>query len=488
MGKLIPDVSHWVFVNDWDKLNVEFMIAKATQRTNCIDSRLFEFIEGCEAHKIPYWLYCYLEKGNELAQAKYMVSVCGPKTGKYFVGYALDFERDNEEKDILECIRYIESLKEKCLVYGKCALSAVAKTYGENVGFWYARYGKDTGVYDPAYPVKSQYEPYADLHQYTSAGKCPGLCANGDLNRLTGKRSLEWFKTRYKASEGVTEEIMSDIIIGSARLGENGKATGGKVGDQSGKEVSEQKYYTHSKGWYMFRAKSTEHAKKLAEAMKQACNNNNIGYDQSNRAIMTMLKKYGSMAKIAEKTETDCSNLVRGCIYQATGKDVGSFSTSGEPSVLEKSGLFNSKVSVTSKTILKAGDILVTKTKGHTVIVTSAGAEKPTETKKEESAYTLKEFVKDVQKATGAAVDGIAGQETLSKTVTVSATKNRKHTVVKPIQKRLNALGFNCGTVDGIAGAKFTAAVKAFQKSKGCEQDGEITAKAKTWKCLLGMK
>ena len=277
------------------------------------------------------------------------------------------------------------------------------------------------------------------------------------------------------------------VIIGSARIDENGKARGGKAGDQTGKEVSEQKYYMHSKGWYMFRAKSADHAKKLSEAMKQACNNNNIGYDQSNRAIMTMLKKYGSMAKISEKTETDCSNLVRGCIYQATGKDVGSFSTAGEPSVLEKSGLFNAKISVTSKTVLKAGDILVTKTKGHTVIVTSAGAEKPTETKKEESAYTLKEFIKEVQAATGAAVDGIAGPETLSKTVTVSATKNRNHAVVKPIQKRLNALGFDCVTVDGIAGSKFTAAVKAFQKANSCEQDGEITAKCKTWKCLLGM-
>ena len=101
--------------------------------------------------------------------------------------------------------------------------------------------------------------------------------------------------------------------------------------------------------------------------------------------------------------------------------------------------------------------------------------------------YTLTQFIKDVQTATGASVDGIAGTETLSKTVTVSATKNRKHAVVRPIQKRLNALGFDCGTVDGIAGAKFTKAVKAYQTANGCESDGEITAKNKTWKKLLGM-
>lgn len=103
------------------------------------------------------------------------------------------------------------------------------------------------------------------------------------------------------------------------------------------------------------------------------------------------------------------------------------------------------------------------------------------------NAYDLKAFVKEVQQLIGASIDGIAGSETLSKTVTVSATINRRHGVVKPIQKRLNALGFNCGAVDGIAGCKFTAAVIAFQKANGCVSDGEVTARNKTWKKLLGM-
>lgn len=101
--------------------------------------------------------------------------------------------------------------------------------------------------------------------------------------------------------------------------------------------------------------------------------------------------------------------------------------------------------------------------------------------------YTLKAFIKDIQTATGAKVDGIAGAETLSKTVTVSAKVNRTHAVVKPIQKRLNALGFYCGTADGIAGVKFTAAVKKYQRANMCVSDGEITARNRTWRKLLGM-
>lgn len=114
--------------------------------------------------------------------------------------------------------------------------------------------------------------------------------------------------------------------------------------------------------------------------------------------------------------------------------------------------------------------------------------EKPSVVKNKASeAYDLKSFIMDVQRATGARVDGIAGVETIGKTITVSAKVNRRHNVVKPIQKRLNALGFNCGEVDGIAGALFTAAVKAYQISNSCVCDGEITARNKTWKKLLGM-
>ena len=102
--------------------------------------------------------------------------------------------------------------------------------------------------------------------------------------------------------------------------------------------------------------------------------------------------------------------------------------------------------------------------------------------------YTLKQFIKDVQKACGAKVDGIAGPETISKTVTLSESKNRTHAAVKPVQKRLYALGYtDVGKADGIAGPKFTLAVVKFQEDNRCWVDGEITAKNKTWKKLLGV-
>jgi hypothetical protein len=104
------------------------------------------------------------------------------------------------------------------------------------------------------------------------------------------------------------------------------------------------------------------------------------------------------------------------------------------------------------------------------------------------SKYTKIDFIRDVQKACGAKVDGIAGPETLGKTVTVSAKINRDHAVVKPIQKYLASLGYSeVGSADGIAGPKFTSAVAHFQVDKCKVVDGEITAGKTTWRKLLGM-
>lgn len=106
-----------------------------------------------------------------------------------------------------------------------------------------------------------------------------------------------------------------------------------------------------------------------------------------------------------------------------------------------------------------------------------------------EEGYTLEQFVREVQAATGAIVDGIAGPETLGKTVTISAQKNNSHPAVRAVQKRLAALGYTIvGAADGIAGPKFEAAVVQFQQDNKCWADGEVTARNKTWRKLLGLE
>lgn len=102
-------------------------------------------------------------------------------------------------------------------------------------------------------------------------------------------------------------------------------------------------------------------------------------------------------------------------------------------------------------------------------------------------AYQHEDFVREVQMCIGAGMDGIAGKQTLSKTVTVSAKKNRKHAVVMPLQKLLKNQGRYTGNLDRSAGPLFTKAVNLYQSNVlgyKCP-DGEITAKQRMWKSLL---
>lgn len=96
-------------------------------------------------------------------------------------------------------------------------------------------------------------------------------------------------------------------------------------------------------------------------------------------------------------------------------------------------------------------------------------------------------FVSKIQSVIGAKVDGIAGPETLSKTITVSRTINNRHIIVKHIQDWLNEHGYNCGNADGSFGPKTENAVKKLQSGWMKTPDGEITAKGKTWKKMLGI-
>lgn len=168
------------------------------------------------------------------------------------------------------------------------------------------------------------------------------------------------------------------VIFGSARIDENGNASGGKAGDQTGKEVSTQEYYMHSKGWNVIRAKSDYVRESIAKNMEWACANNNIGYDQSqNQTLYQVSKPLGfNCSLVGTPCETDCARLVRVCVLYA-GVQCSDFYTGNELEALLATDAFK-QVYPSMPGGLMRGDILVTKTKGHTVVVLTNGSDVPT--------------------------------------------------------------------------------------------------------------
>ena len=222
------------------------------------------------------------------------------------------------------------------------------------------------------------------------------------------------------------------VKIGSARIDENGRITGGKAGDQTGGEVSTQNWYNHSKGWRVLRPKNSAIAEKMAQGMQAACDNKHIGYNQNERNTLYAAAKLCGFdpAKVTKDVNTDCSALVRVCCAFA-GVSVSDFNTANEANVLLASGAFVEMGDNTdTSAYLKRGDVLVTRTKGHTAIVLSNGSKA---------------------------------------TVAIDAA-------VLKAQKALLALGYSLPKygADGEWGVETSSAVRAFQRDKGIPETGVI--------------
>lgn len=253
------------------------------------------------------------------------------------------------------------------------------------------------------------------------------------------------------------------VKIGSARIDERGKISGGKAGDQTGNEVSTQNWYKHSKGWRVFRPNDVRQAEKIAFCMELACKSKYIGYDQNQRnTLYSTLKNDGfDISKLGKNVETDCSALVRFCCAYA-GIQMSDFNTSSEANALLKSGAFKElkdKKYTTKSNYLRRGDVLVTKTKGHTVVVLSNGPDAEDWGSMPPSiAHNLGDRILK---------NGMEGDD------------------VKELQSRLIELGYSCGSygADGEYGDATEMAVRKFQIDHKCEADGEFGPE--TYKALI---
>lgn len=173
------------------------------------------------------------------------------------------------------------------------------------------------------------------------------------------------------------------LMIGHATGDEKGGASGGAAGDQTGREVCIQKWYSSGSGWnFVLRPKSPIIAEKMAAACEWICASNLVGYDQSQRnTLYNELEKLNwDYKKLTTKCETDCSAFMGTCAKIAgsnvqrvygnccyTGNQVDLFMKTGDFIKLTDPKYLN------QSTYLQRGDVLVRHNPitngGHTAMV-----------------------------------------------------------------------------------------------------------------------
>lgn len=272
------------------------------------------------------------------------------------------------------------------------------------------------------------------------------------------------------------------IKIGHSSKDENGRITGGRAGDQTGKEVCIHSWYNG--GWdFVARFKDRAKAEKAAKACEDACNNPNVGYDQGGRnSLRAEAKKVGYFLNLIKTPcESDCSAFMGVCV-EAAGimlPDGNGPTTRTLRRVLEATGEFEilaeSKYLTSDKYLLR-GDILC-KENSHTVMALDNGS------------MAEAEMVVPTAPKTDTVTIYYSVRLPLLK-------RGSKGPAVENLQRLLIGHGHNLGSfgpngdgVDGDFGTATEDALKAFQRThndaegKQLEDDGECGGK--TWAPLI---
>ena len=228
----------------------------------------------------------------------------------------------------------------------------------------------------------SQKGAFTDLE--SAKKNCDAYGSNYSVFNNAGK--VVYTPEKKESSETITNVLpattYSDVMIGSSSKDERGQYRGGQAGDQTGKEVYINNWYSYN--WTdVLRPKDALLAEKLAVACEKACANNKIGYDQLSRNTLLKEAKFANydMSKIDVACNCDCSSFISTCCVCA-GLPENIFFPGGNGCVTTniadaclKTGKFdhltNSKY-LSQKNYLRRGDILLNRN-AHVVMVVGSG-------------------------------------------------------------------------------------------------------------------
>lgn len=153
------------------------------------------------------------------------------------------------------------------------------------------------------------------------------------------------------------------IKVAYASADERGKASGGKAGDQTGKEVKVANYYQFGQT-YVLRWKNDNLGERAAHYIEAIAKSPLVGYDQSQRTTLyTELKAVKwYVGKLKKPVETDCSALIA-VVVNAMGIKVSpNLWTGNLRAALMQTGQFTSHTGdgwTNTDKNLKKGDIIL---------------------------------------------------------------------------------------------------------------------------------
>ena len=240
------------------------------------------------------------------------------------------------------------------------------------------------------------------------------------------------------------------MLIGHASIDEKGKVTGGKKGDQTGKEVCTRQWY--NKGWnVLLRPRKATVAEKSAQVCEKVCNKPLVGYNQAKRN--ELYNTWKSEKKL--EGDVDCSSFMTFCAIRAGVKALEYTGNAPTTSTMRKAFASTGEYDVLTDNkylrgteYLKRGDILV-KEGSHTVMVLENG-----KYANRSSACPYAE-------------------------PTITLRKGNVGSTVSWVQWQVTRHGYPT-TIDGCFGSKTELCVRTFQSAKGLKVDGIVGIKTRT--------
>lgn len=252
------------------------------------------------------------------------------------------------------------------------------------------------------------------------------------------------------------------IKCGYASIDERGKASGGKAGDQTGKEVKIAPWYNFGQD-VIIRFKDEQLAKEAAECMEWLCKTNYVGYNQApgkrTSAYNALRKLKWKYKKLKTKSETDCSQLIATVLNCIGIKVNPNIWTGNMVAALKATGKFKfltqSKY-LTSDKYIQTGDIILNQVK-HVIMALEDGPMVMKKLAKPKGKYTKTDL------------------KLPKKGYMVLGDDNK---LVSNLQRFLKWYGVYKSTIDGHFGNNTKSAVELFQYNEGLIADGSFGPKS----------